>query len=142
MKPNVTALASGLTFGAGLVVSGMTRPSKVLGFLDIAGSWDVSLAFVMVGAIGVHALIARWIGGRSAPLFDTQFHLPARSAVDRPLVVGATLFGIGWGLAGYCPGPAFVSLASGATAPVVFVLAMTVGMIAAQRGRRKKPTAA
>jgi uncharacterized membrane protein YedE/YeeE len=119
---------AGVLFGAGLLVSGMTKPGKVVGFLDAFGDWDASLAFVMLGAIGVHFFVHRLALRRASPLFATQFRLPTRSDVDRRLVAGAAVFGIGWGLAGYCPGPGLVSVASGALSPVLFVAAMTVGM--------------
>jgi len=126
----VAAAIAGAMFGAGLLLSGMTRPDKVLGFLDVTHDWDPSLAFVMMGAIGVHAIAYRRIIRRARPLFDTGFHLPAQCTVDRRLVTGAVVFGVGWGLAGYCPGPALVAGASGASAALVFVVAMLLGMIA------------
>jgi hypothetical protein len=129
VKPRLAALASGVLFGVGLAISGMTLPAKVLGFLDVAGDWDPSLALVMAGAITVHFLGARLALGRAAPLFDASFHLPTRRDVDARLVGGAALFGVGWGLAGYCPGPALVSLVTGALPVVVFVATMAAGMI-------------
>jgi uncharacterized membrane protein YedE/YeeE len=123
------ALAAGVLFGAGLVVSGMTLPSKVIGFLDVTGRWDASLALVMVGAIGVHAVLYRLIRRRSSPLFDVRFHVPTRSDLDGKLVAGAALFGVGWGLGGFCPGPGLVSLAAGHGGAVVFVAAMVLGML-------------
>lgn len=128
MRANVAAGVSGLLFGLGLGVAGMIRPAKVLGFLDIAGSWDPSLAFVMLGAIAVHAVAYRQIRRRPSPLFDVRFHVPARAAIDRPLVIGAALFGIGWGLAGYCPGPVLVSASGGQAKALAFVAAMLIGM--------------
>src|SRR6185295_7370618 len=98
----------------GLAVSGMTRPSKVVGFLDVFGAWDASLAFVMVGAIGVHAVLQRVIARRGSPLFEDRFHLPTRRDVDARLLAGAAVFGVGWGLGGFCPGPGLVAAASGA----------------------------
>jgi uncharacterized membrane protein YedE/YeeE len=106
----------------------MTQPAKVTGFLDVAGDWDPSLALVMVGAIAVHAVLYRLILRRPAPLLDASFHVPVRRDVDAPLVVGAAIFGVGWGLGGVCPGPAVVCVASGAPTALVFVLAMFVGM--------------
>jgi hypothetical protein len=129
MKSHVAAFASGSLFGIGLLVSGMTKPAKVIGFLDLFGAWDASLMFVMMGAIGVHLVAYRLILKRGAPLFDAKFHLPARKDIDARLVVGAALFGVGWGLGGYCPGPALVSLGSGALSAFVFVGAMTLGML-------------
>jgi hypothetical protein len=120
-------LAGGL-FALGLIVSGMTQPAKVVGFLDFAGAWDPSLAFVMVGAIGVCVPLFRWVLRLKGPLFLPQFALPTRRDIDRDLVLGAAIFGVGWGLSGFCPGPAIVSLGAGAVPAVVFVLAMILGM--------------
>jgi uncharacterized membrane protein YedE/YeeE len=128
VRANVAAGLSGLLFGVGLGASGMTRPAKVLGFLDVAGRWDASLAFVMLGAITVHAVAYRLIRRRSSPLFDVGFHVPARTDLDRPLLVGAALFGAGWGLAGYCPGPGLVSAAVARPDALVFVAALLAGM--------------
>ena len=127
-KTDVVALASGALFGVGLVVSGMTKPSKVTGFLDLFGHWDPSLAFVMVGAIGVYALLSRVVLRRAAPVFDDRFHLPSTKPIDARLVAGAAVFGVGWGLGGFCPGPGLVALGSGALGPVVFVVTMSAGM--------------
>jgi uncharacterized protein len=135
-KQNLAALASGLVFGAGLVVSGMTRPSKVLAFLDVFGAWDPSLAFVMLGAVGVAALVFRWSRGRHAPVAAPSFSLPAKQPLDAGLLGGAALFGVGWGLSGYCPGPSIVALASGGLGVLVFVAAVFVGMLAAARLER------
>lgn len=122
------AFGAGLVFAIGLGVSGMTQPSKVIGFLDVAGSWDPSLAVVMASALAIHIVVYRWVRGRKAPLFDDEFHLPTRKTIDAPLVVGAILFGVGWGLAGYCPGPALVSAAALSRTALVFTAAMVVGM--------------
>ena len=122
------AFLSGLLFALGLGVGGMTKPAKVLAFLDVAGNWDPSLALVMAGAIAVYAPASRWALRRSAPLCAARFQVPTRRDLDAPLIVGAALFGAGWGLAGYCPGPALVSLASGASGVVLFVAAMLAGM--------------
>lgn len=130
MSGRLWALVAGLIFGAGLGLSGMTKPAKVIGFLDLTGRWDASLAFVMVGAIGVYAIASRLILRRAAPLEDDRFHLPTSSAIDARLLVGAALFGIGWGIAGYCPGPVIVGLGSKQMAPLVFVGAMLLGMLA------------
>ena len=139
------ALLSGALFAIGLVVGGMTQPAKVLAFLDVgglargvsstaqAGYWDPSLAFVMGGALMV-TLVAFWrTPQRSKPFADEKFQLPTRTDVDRNLLVGGALFGIGWGLAGYCPGPAFASLLTGGSDILFFVAAMVVGMWAAKR---------
>jgi uncharacterized membrane protein YedE/YeeE len=125
----VAALA-GAIFGVGLLLSGMTDPAKVLGFLDFTGAWDPSLAFVMMGAIGVHALAYQVIRRRERPLLDAGFHVPLRCDLDGKLFVGAAIFGVGWGLGGFCPGPALVAAASGATSALVFAAAMVVGMLA------------
>ncbi|WP_437579589.1 DUF6691 family protein [Sorangium sp. So ce887] len=136
MKQSALALLTGALFAVGLGVSGMTQPSRVIGFLDIAGDWDPSLAFVMVGAISVHFLayrVLRWQQRAAAraprfPLLADRVSLPTRTGVDARLLGGAALFGAGWGLAGYCPGPALVSLATGSGVVLAFVLAMAAGM--------------
>lgn len=128
MKGLAAALGGGAVFGVGLAVSGMTKPSKVVGFLDLFGAWDASLAFVMMGAIAVHLVAHRLITRRASPLFDRRFHLPTRKDLDARLVLGAVVFGVGWALAGFCPGPALVSAAGGTVAALGFVVAMTVGM--------------
>jgi uncharacterized membrane protein YedE/YeeE len=125
----VSALLSGLLFGAGLVLSGMTVPANVVGFLDFTGAWNPSLAFVMGGAIAVHMPLYWLIRKRKSPLFDVQFHVPTRRDIDWRLLTGSAIFGIGWGLGGFCPGPGLVSLASGAAAPMIFVGAMTLGIV-------------
>ncbi|MEO1038512.1 MAG: YeeE/YedE family protein [Pseudomonadota bacterium] len=123
-----SALAAGLLFGLGLVVSGMTNPAKVLNFLDIAGSWDPSLALVMGGAIAVtlpgFALVQR----SERPLFETRFTLPKITRIDRPLIIGSALFGIGWGLVGLCPGPAIAASGLMITPVLIFTGAMLAGM--------------
>jgi len=128
VKTTLTALFAGILFGVGLVVSGMTRADKVIDFLDVAHQWDPSLAFVMVGAIGVHMVLLRVVLQRPSPLFATSFGIPTRTDIDPRLVGGAALFGIGWGLGGYCPGPGLVSSMSGAGNAVAFALSLTVGM--------------
>lgn len=128
MKPLLAALLSGFTFGAGLVVSGMTRPDKVIAFLDLADGWDPSLAFVMGGAIGVHLLLFRFILKQDSPLFAERFGIPTRSDIDGRLVLGAGTFGVGWALGGYCPGPALTSLTSFAPHVLVFVAMLIVGI--------------
>lgn len=125
----VMALLAGLLFGFGLIVSGMTDPAKVLGFLDVAGNWDPSLAFVMGGALLVAALAFRVVGKRSRTVLGEALHLPAATRIDRRLVLGSLTFGVGWGLAGYCPGPVLATLASGGVKPLVFLGAMIVGML-------------
>ena len=128
MQRSVAAFLAGLIFGLGLVVSQMIDPAKVLGFLDIAGNWDPSLAFVMIGAIPVAAIGFRATRARRAPVLDIEFHGPTGTRVDTGLIIGSTLFGIGWGLVGYCPGPALTSLALGRWQSFVFVAAMLAGM--------------
>lgn len=125
----VVAFASGLLFGAGLLVSGMTRPAKVIAFLDPLGAWDPSLAFVMAGAVAVYALAVR--SRPRAPLAAPLFSVPPPPRIDRALVFGAAVFGVGWGLGGYCPGPSVVSLAAGGVGVLAFVGAMLLGNFAA-----------
>jgi len=126
--PLVTAFIAGLLFGCGLILSGMTNPAKVLAFLDLAGQWDPSLLFVMVGAILVAALAFRFAGARGRTLFGTTLQLPGASLIDRRLVLGSLTFGVGWGLVGYCPGPALAALAVGGRSTLMFVGAMIAGM--------------
>jgi uncharacterized membrane protein YedE/YeeE len=129
MKRSVVAFLSGLLFSAGLCVSGMTRPSKVLGFLDVFGSWDPSLALVMLGAVSVSAIAFRVARRRVGPVLGGEFSIPgAGRALEARVIAGAALFGVGWGLSGLCPGPAVVSLAGGQTGAFVFMAAMVVGM--------------
>ncbi len=139
LKLNVTAFVAGLVFGVGLLVSGMTKPSKVLGFLDVGGDWDPSLMFVMGGAIAVHALFARRAARPSArPMLAEAFDLPRRHDVDTRLLQGAALFGVGWGISGYCPGPALVSLPALSVSTIAFVSAMAIGMLAVRRSDNKR----
>ncbi|RXF73203.1 YeeE/YedE family protein [Hansschlegelia zhihuaiae] len=119
---------SGLVFGLGLTVSGMLDPARVRAFLDVAGPWDPSLAFTLCGAVLV-ASVGVWLSGRmSRPVFDDRFHLPETRTVDDRLVTGAALFGVGWGMAGLCPGPAIASLVLGIPATLFFFVAMVLGM--------------
>ena len=124
----LTALLIGLLFGIGLIVSGMSDPAKVLGFLDLAGNWDPSLAFVMGGAILASAPAFWFAGKRERALLGAPMRLPTATRIDRRLVLGSLAFGAGWGLAGYCPGPALASLATGGTKPLMFTIAMVAGM--------------
>jgi uncharacterized membrane protein YedE/YeeE len=124
---NLAALASGILFGLGLSLAQMTNPNKVLNFLDISGRWDPSLLLVLGGAVVLTTLGFWWVFKRSAPLWDQQFHLPLQRAIDRPLVLGSALFGLGWGLAGYCPGPAIASLGFGNPEALWVVPAMVSG---------------
>ncbi len=129
MKAAVVAFFAGAVFAVGLVLAGMTQPTKVIGFLDIGGAWDPTLAFVMAGAIAAH-IGGLWLTSRrTTPLFASAFVLPKRTDLDAQLLLGAGVFGVGWGLAGYCPGPALVSLGSGADSALVFVVAATAGML-------------
>jgi len=135
------ALMSGLVFGFGLVISGMTQPAKILGFLDIFGVWDPTLAFVMGAALAVAVPGFYFARGRDRPLLTARFRWPTRSEIDAQLVGGAALFGIGWGLVGLCPGPAIVNLATLMPQVFLFVAAMGIGMFALDwwRGGRVKP---
>lgn len=135
-----SAFLIGLLFATGLILSGMTNPAKVLGFLDLAGRWDPSLALVMGGAIGVAVLAFRLARKRTASLLGGALHLPTSHQIDRRLLVGSLLFGAGWGLAGFCPGPALTSLGTGEIKALVFVLAMLAGMLAFDHlDQRRKP---
>ena len=129
MLSALTSLIAGAIFGAGLAVSGMMNPAKVLGFLDIAGNWDPTLAFVMGGALLVAAPGFLLLRKRGATLTGGRLHLPARTAIDGRLLGGAALFGLGWGLGGFCPGPAIAGLATGVGGVYVFVAAMLAGML-------------
>jgi uncharacterized membrane protein YedE/YeeE len=131
----VFSLLAGVIFGAGLTLSDMVNPARVLNFLDFTGSWDPTLIFVMVGGLAVTTLGYRLIFQRSAPLIDDRFHLPTQRQIDLPLVSGAALFGVGWGLAGICPGPALADLVTLEPKALVFVAAMLVGMIAVSAWR-------
>ncbi|MEQ3624787.1 MAG: YeeE/YedE family protein [Celeribacter sp.] len=125
----IFALLSGLLFGFGLIVSGMSDPAKVLNFLDLFGAWDPSLAFVMGGAILVTTPGFAWLTrSRSRPFFDREFRIPTRSDLDPKLLTGAAIFGIGWGLGGFCPGPALTALPIAATGTLIFVPFMLTGM--------------
>lgn len=132
----VLQFAIGLTFGLGLVIAGMSDPAKVLNFLDIAaissGTWDASLAFVLAGAIVVTFVGFRFVLRRMRPIFGEKFHLPTATDLDARIVAGPAIFGVGWGLAGLCPGPAFTVLGGGSTAAFLFVAAMLIGMVAAR----------
>lgn len=125
----ITSLITGLVFGIGLIISGMTNPAKVLGFLDLAGLWDPSLALVMGGAIAVGVVAFQLARKRSKSLLGDPMRLPSATQVDRRLLLGGLAFGVGWGLAGFCPGPALASLAVGGTKPAIFTVAMIGGMV-------------
>lgn len=138
MKRLAVAFACGVLFALGLAISGMTHPTKVLAFLDFTGGWDPSLAFVMGGGVLVNVLLFRVALRRGTPLLGRAFALPHKRAIDARLVGGAALFGVGWGLGGFCPGPAVVSLVGGAAPVVVFVVAMLAGMALHDRFARHR----
>jgi uncharacterized protein len=125
----LTSLLSGLVFGLGLIVSGMVNPAKVLGFLDLAGAWDPSLGLVMAGAILVGFFAFLVAKNRTRSFIGAEMKLPTASAIDRRLLVGGALFGAGWGVAGFCPGPGLVALGMGEPKALVFVAAMLIGMV-------------
>lgn len=127
---NLSSFISGLVFGIGLLLAGMANPAKVLGFLDLAGIWDPSLALVMGGAIAVGLVAFTLAKRRSDSLLQVRMQLPNSRVIDQPLVVGALLFGIGWGIAGVCPGPAIVAMGAGVPQALIFVAAMMTGMLA------------
>lgn len=124
----ITSLFAGLLFGVGLIVSGMANPAKVLGFLDLAGAWDPSLMLVMAGAVGIGLFAFVWAGRRKTTLLGGSLSLPTSRQIDRRLVLGSMVFGIGWGIAGFCPGPALVALGQGEVKAALFVSAMLAGM--------------
>lgn len=130
MNRVITAALCGVLFGAGLALAQMIDPDKVLAFLDLAGAWDPSLILVMGGGAGVTALLFPWVMRRPQPRLDSHFHLPTKRRLDGRLVSGSALFGVGWGLAGYCPGPALVALTLGTAEPWLFVAAMIAGSLA------------
>ena len=134
----LVALLVGLLFGVGLILSGMTDPAKVLGFLDLAGSWDPSLAFVMGGALMIGALAFPFVLKRPRSILGDSMRLPTATQIDRRLVSGSLTFGAGWGLAGYCPGPALASMGRGATQPLLFCIAMFAGMALYELCERSK----
>ena len=123
----LAAACSGLLFGAGLIFSGMTQPSKIVGFLDVFGAWDASLVFVMGGAIAVYAPTYRWMLQRKVPFYQRDLVLPPKTQIDPRLLGGSALFGVGWAMAGLCPGPAIVSLGALVDQALIFVPAMTIG---------------
>lgn len=141
MQHRLTEFLVGLLFGLGLMLSGMTDPGKVLGFLDLFGSWDPSLALVMGGAIAVGLMAFGVAKKRTMNFLGGAIRLPTSNHIDGPLVVGAMLFGAGWGLAGFCPGPALVSMASGQTKAVLFVIFMLIGMVMFEIFDRRSPQA-
>ena len=134
----LASFGCGLLFGAGLLISGMTQPDKVLGFLDLFGAWDATLAFVMAGAVAMTAAGFAVVRRRGMPVLAEKLQWPSRRDVDAPLVTGAVLFGIGWGLIGLCPGPALVNLAGLSGPVIVFVVAMAAGMIGHDLWRERR----
>jgi uncharacterized protein len=127
MRRTIAAFVAGAVFGIGLVVGRMSDPNVVLGFLDVTGNFDPSLLFVMLGAVGTTLIAFRFVLRRERPLFDADFHLPTSKVVDARLVAGAVLFGVGWGLSGYCPGPLLVGVAGGVPTALLFLPAMLIG---------------
>ncbi|NBY18862.1 YeeE/YedE family protein [bacterium] len=128
MKAALGAYLSGLIFAIGLAISGMTQPKKVLAFLDVLGDWDPSLMFVMVGAIGIYSVAYRSVLKKEKPILENKLQIPEPKKVDKPLIIGAALFGIGWGLAGFCPGPALTSLGTLQATPLIFTVGLFGGM--------------
>ncbi len=124
---NMSALAAGIVFGLGLAISQMVNPKKIIGFLDLTGNWDPSLALVMGGAVAVTLIAFRLSRQLKRPMFEAKFFEPEKIRIDAPLLLGSAAFGAGWGLAGYCPGPAIVALSVGSTEAIVFVAAMAAG---------------
>ena len=133
-KSNIASFICGIVFSIGLGISGMTQPQKVIGFLDVFGEWDLSLVFVMFGAVLSYLILQLWIQRNfSIPVLGGSFQITTRKDLDRSLIIGALLFGSGWGLGGYCPGPAITSLGSGSFNALLFVVAMGIGMLVADR---------
>ncbi len=128
MVKNFIGLFTGVILGFGLALAGMTQPQKVLNFLDIAGNWDPSLLFVLGGAVGVTVITFRFVLRRKTPIFDTRYYFSDKTQIDRPLILGAILFGIGWGISGYCPGPAVTLIASPSWELWAFLPAMVAGI--------------
>ena len=133
MRKNLIALLSGLLFGFGLSISQMIDRDRVLGFLDVRGDWDPTLLFVLGGAVGVTVIAFRFVLRLPRPIFTSKFYLPTRKDIDLPLILGAAIFGIGWGIAGYCPGPGITALVLGIWNPVLFLIAFMIGSLAYQR---------
>lgn len=128
-KQSVIALISGLLFGLGLSISQMVDRERVLGFLDVAGKWDATLMFVLGGAVGVTLITFRFILKLKHPLFEQKFYLPSRQDIDLKLILGAVIFGIGWGIGGYCPGPAVTYLLQLSVNPIIFIIAFIIGSL-------------
>ncbi|WP_262965728.1 DUF6691 family protein [Methylobacter psychrophilus] len=137
MKQNLIALLCGILFGIGLSLAQMINPNKIINFLDITGNWDPSLIFVMVGALAVAFISFRWILKRPAPLLAESFHLSKKLSVDKSLVFGTVIFGIGWGMSGYCPGPAVTGLGLLSLEPVILVVTIYLGFFVYNLFERK-----
>jgi uncharacterized membrane protein YedE/YeeE len=137
---NISVFISGLVFGIGLIISGMSNPYNVIGFLDLAGNWNPSLAFVMIGAVGVTLIFTRWVVARQKTIFNDPLHLPDTTKINKELVIGGFIFGAGWAIAGFCPGPAVVALGAGYLKALVFVIAMIAGMLLHDHGYKRKTT--
>lgn len=142
IKPMLMTLLTGMLFGLGLGLSQMIDRDRVLGFLDVAGNWDSTLIFVLGGAVGVTVITFRWVLRQTHPIWSPQFDLPSKRLIDAPLVIGAAIFGIGWGIAGYCPGPSIVALVLGSWNPVLFLMAFAVGSLVGKAALRSRPTPA
>lgn len=125
----IFSLFAGMLFGVGLIFSGMTNPEKVIGFLDVTGKWDPSLFFVMLGAISISFFAFRQAPKKSTSILGQPMSIPTKKEIDLRLIVGSIIFGIGWGLAGYCPGPGIASIATSKLQPIIFVIAMLLGML-------------
>lgn len=136
---NIVSLVAGILFGFGLALSQMTNPAKIIDFLDFSGNWDPTLALVLAGAVLVTLVSFRFILRRAHPVFDARFHLPTRHDIDGRLIAGAAIFGIGWGVAGLCPGPGVAAIAQGAWQPLVFVGGLALGMLAFRYARQPQP---
>jgi uncharacterized membrane protein YedE/YeeE len=137
----ITEFLVGLIFGFGLLLSGMTDPGKVIGFLDLSGLWDPSLAFVMGGAIAIGFFAFAVAKKQTRSFLDGAMHLPISNRIDRRLLIGSAVFGVGWGIAGFCPGPGLVSMAAGQPKAAVFVIAMVTGMALFERAEQRKKAA-
>ncbi len=133
MKPNLMALFSGILFGLGLALSHMIEPNKVLNFLDVAGHWDPSLLFVMIGALSVAMIAFRFILKRPAPVWSASFQLPHKTSLDVKLIAGAAIFGVGWGMSGYCPGPSVTGLSLFSPESVIMIVTLYLGFFVAHR---------
>ena len=138
---NLVSVIAGILFGFGLALAQMTDPAKVIGFLDVTGNWDPTLALVLGGAVLVTLISFRFILRRAQPVFDVRFNLPTRRDIDSRLIIGAAVFGVGWGLAGLCPGPGVAAIAQGAWQPLVFVVGLAAGMLAFRYTRQQQPQA-